>query len=132
MPSNGGFVKGVRGDFLLYSAVVDGKSTQPKRIQNAEDCAQKVMPKGTKVLSAERSGMSAWTRTGLGEKRRVIYICQQNDHERLFELTAGLVLAIPTYAGVGPLTDQTPSPLQKSRKLRRATVTLPLPPERRW
>ena len=64
MPSNGGFVEGVRGDFLLHSAVVDGKLTQPKRIQNAEDCAQKVMPKGTKVLSAERSGTSAWTRTG--------------------------------------------------------------------
>jgi hypothetical protein len=48
------------------------------------------MPKGTKVLAAERSGMSAWTRTGKitvsspegGEKQYFIKVCDSMPDNR--------------------------------------------------
>jgi protein-ribulosamine 3-kinase len=38
-----------------------------------------VMPKGTKVLAAERSGMSAWTRTG-----KITVLTPEGEEKRYF------------------------------------------------
>ncbi|KAK5717438.1 hypothetical protein LTR17_016125 [Elasticomyces elasticus] len=77
------WIEEVEGDFLLHKAVLNGMSSVPngKEYLSRTEAGLKttVMPMGTKVLTAERYGTSAWARTG-----KITVLSPENEHKRYF------------------------------------------------
>lgn len=64
------WLDGVEGNFPIHKAVLDGMYRCFSRIRNTSSLSftdkrelSPVMPKGTKVIASESSGISAWTKT---------------------------------------------------------------------
>lgn len=59
-----GWVEGVEGNFPIPKSVLDGKPIDVPDNQSFTDAKPStVLPQGSTLVSAERSGVSAWTKT---------------------------------------------------------------------